>query len=176
MAKIIIGAGAGASLMAIVMTTIVPQITNFEGTKTVAYKDIGGILTVCSGHTGPDVTVKKVYTPSQCANLTQADAQKAASGVLKVSPQLLYHPMVLAAAVSFSYNVGVGTYAQSTVAKLFNEGQFVNGCNYLINYKYADGKVSQGLLDRRMKERTLCLSTLTPKGLNDVGLAPIAGK
>lgn len=167
-----IGAGAGASLMAVVMSVVVPQIQSLEGSKVLAYRDLGGVLTVCSGHTGPDVTVGKVYSPTQCSALTKADTEKAAAGVLKVSPQLLYHPFVLAAAISFSYNVGVGTYQQSTVAKLFNEGQFTNGCNYLVNYKYVDGKVSQGLLNRRIQERTLCLSTLTPKGLNDVGLAP----
>lgn len=166
---IAIGAGAGASLMAIVMQTAVPAIQGFEGTKSQAYKDIGGILTVCTGHTGPDVVVGKVYDPATCAKLTQQDAQKAASGVLKFSPQLIYHPLVLAAAISFSYNVGVGTYDKSSVASNFNTGNFVAGCNALLKYSYAGGNYSSGLYNRRVQEQAICLSTLTPKGVLNVG-------
>lgn len=167
-AHIAVGAGAGASLMAIVMTTIVPQIQSLEGTKSQAYRDIGGVLTVCSGHTGPDVVVGKVYQPSECASLTSQDAQKAASGVLKVSPQLIYHPLVLASAVSFSYNVGVGDYTRSSVATNFNNGNFLAGCSALLKYTYVDGKFNQGLANRRQQEYAICVSSLTPKGLNNV--------
>lgn len=162
MAKTVISAGAGASLAAIVMMTVVPHIQTFEGTKFTAYKDIAGVLTVCSGHTGTDVVVNKIYTSSQCANLTQSDAEKAASGVLKVSPHLLYHPMQLASAVSFSYNVGVGTYGKSSVAAEFNQGNFTAACNDLLKYTLVAGKPSIGLENRRKQEQIMCLSTLTP--------------
>lgn len=171
-----IGAGAGASLMAIVMNIANPQIANLEGTRYQAYKDIGGVLTVCNGHTGPDVSVEKVYSPSECQSLTAQDAQKAASGVLRTSPQLLYHPMQLAAAVSFSYNVGVGTYDKSSVARDFNTGNFYTACNDLMKYTYVDGKYSTGLANRRAQELAICLSTLTPKGLTNVGLDPQSSK
>lgn len=171
-AKVSVGTGAGATLMALVMTTVVPQLQSLEGTRNQAYRDIGGILTVCTGHTGADVVVGKVYTDQQCSVLTSQDASKAAQGVLKVSPHLIYHPMQLAAAISFSYNVGVGTYEKSTVATKFNSGDFVGACNYLVNYKYADGKVSVGLVNRRAQEQAVCLSTLTPKGLSNVQSSP----
>lgn len=163
-----IGAGSGAALMVVVMGVVTPQLQAFEGTRYQAYHDLGGVLTVCTGHTGPDVVVGKVYTPAQCATLTQEDAQKAANGVLKVSPHLIWHPMQLAAAVSFSYNVGVGTYEKSTVAELFNEGNFVGACNYLLKYDHIGTKVDAGLLDRRKKEQAICLSTLTAKGMANV--------
>lgn len=159
----LIGAGVGASLMSLVMGYVVPVIQAEEGTKYTPYHDVGGVLTVCSGHTGPDVVIKK-YSPKECADLTEGDANKAAAGVLKVSPQLLYHPFVLASAISFSYNVGVGSYDKSSVARAFNTGNFVAGCNDLLKYDMADGKFNQGLHNRRVEERTLCLSTLTPTG------------
>lgn len=161
--KTTVSASTGAALMAIVMLTAAPKIATLEGTKYTAYQDIGGVLTVCSGHTGPDVSVGKVYTPDQCANLTEQDAQKAASGVLKISPHLLYHPMQLAAAISFSYNVGVGTYDKSSVANQFNLGNFTSACNDLLKYTFVNGKYSVGLANRRKQEQTLCLSTLTVK-------------
>lgn len=167
-AHVAVGAGAGASLMAIVMTTIVPQIQTLEGTRSQAYRDIGGVLTVCSGHTGPDVVVGKVYNPSQCAALTSEDASKASVGVLKVSPQLIYHPLVLASAVSFSYNVGVTTYAKSSVASNFNSGNYVAGCSALLKYTLVDGKFNQGVANRRQQEYIICMASLTPKGLINV--------
>jgi lysozyme len=169
MRNMAIGAGLGAAVMSAVMGVVVPQIQDFEGTKLQTYHDVRGILTVCSGHTGPDVVVGKVYTKEQCSALTQEDAKKAASGVLAVSPQLLYHPMQLAAAISFSYNVGTGTYGKSSVASNFNNGNFIEGCNSLLKYTNAGGKFVQGLYNRRVVEHTICLSTLTPKGLKSVG-------
>ena len=161
----LLGAGAGASLMALVMGFVVPQIRGEEGTRYRAYQDVASVLTVCSGHTGPDVVVNKVYTPAQCDDLTEQDAGKAAQGVLKVSPHLLYHPLILAAAVSFSYNVGVGAYDRSSVARDFNAGNFIMGCNDLLKYVYAGNTYSTGLYSRRVQERKICMSSLTPSGV-----------
>jgi lysozyme len=84
--------------------------------------------------------------------------------------------MQLAAAISFSYNVGVGTYDKSTVASKFNSGDFIGACNYLVNYKYVNGVVSPGLVNRRAQEQAICLSTLTPKGLANVESTTNSGK
>lgn len=159
------GTGAGAALMAIVMTVTTPAVQKSEGTVYSPYHDQVGVLTVCTGHTGPDIVVGRVYSPDQCKALTEKDLAVAAQGVLKVSPQLIYHPYVLASAVSFSYNVGVGTYDKSSVARDFNKGNFALGCKDLLKYVYAGDKIDKGLVNRRAREEALCLSTLTPKGL-----------
>ena len=164
----IIAGGAGAGLLAVALNVATPEITTFEGMERKAYRDVVGVLTVCAGHTGPDIVVGKVYSDEECKKLTMADAAKAAIGVLKVSPHLLWHPMQLAAAISFSYNVGAGTYAKSSVARLFNEGRFIEACNFLPKYKYAGGKVWTGLVNRRAREQEICLSTLTKEGMKDV--------
>jgi lysozyme len=148
-----IGAVVSAALI-----TAVPLITKFEGTRYRAYPDIGQVLTICSGHTGPDVVVNKVYSPKECQALTVRDATIAAQGVLKYSPQLAGHKYILAAAISFSYNVGVGTYERSSVRRDFDRGDFVAGCNDLLKYDIAGGKHSKGLHSRRVEERQLCLT------------------
>lgn len=163
--RTIVTTGAGGSLIAIAIAAILPNIQQFEGTKNVPYKDIANVLTVCTGHTGPDVVPNKFYPASQCAKLTTDDLTKAAKGVLVTSPQLAYHTMQLAAAISFSYNVGVGTYSKSSVAKDFNSGDFKQACSDLLKYTYAGGKFSQGLANRRNYEYKICISTLTPGGL-----------
>jgi len=166
----VVSATAAAAVLGAAITTIVPQIQVFEGTRNVAYRDLGGVLTVCSGHTGPDVVVNKVYTSSECSALTSEDTVKAAQGVLKVSPQLQYHPLQLAAAISFSYNVGVGTYDKSSVARDFNKGDFGQACTDLLKYTYIGDTYNEGLFNRRKQEYAICISTLTPEGLSNVSL------
>lgn len=166
--KTIVAGGAGASLVAIAVAAILPHIQQEEGTKNVPYRDIVGVLTVCTGHTGPDVVPNKFYPASQCAQLTQQDLNKAASGVLKYTPTLRYHPLQLASAISFSYNIGIGAYGTSSVARDFNNGEFKTACQDMLKYTYAGGKYSQGLANRRNQEYTICVSTLTPQGLANV--------
>ena len=159
--RVAVGAGAGAVLSALVVTTSLPIVDRWEGNVSIPYKDIVGVLTVCRGHTGPDVVVKKVYNDSECDELTKKDINKAIAGVLKVSPHLLWHPMQLVAATSFSFNVGTGTYAMSSVAREFNAGNFQAGCQALKLYTKAGGKFVQGLANRREHEYAVCVSTLT---------------
>ena len=160
--------GGTAGMIAVALGVATPQIKEFEGRRNIPYYDIVKVLTVCDGHTGPDIKIGKQYSDAECDELTTAEVTKFASGVLKVSPQLAWHPMQLAAAISFSYNVGTGTYAKSSVARLFNEGKFIEACNFLPKYVYAGGKVVNGLAIRRGKEQTICLSTLTVGGMKNV--------
>lgn len=161
------GAGAGAVLTALLMNTVTPLLNRVEGVRHVPYYDVVHVLTVCVGHTGPDVRVKHVYSQPECDALTEKDTEKAAAGVLKVSPQLEYHPMQLAAAISFSYNVGIGGYAHSSVARNFNAGNYKAGCKALFKYEYAKGRYIQGLANRRQQEYKVCMSSMTPKGMPD---------
>ena len=156
--------GAGAGLVALALGIATPEIKEFEGRRNTPYYDIVKVLTVCDGHTGKDVTVGKVYSDAECDAITLEDAKEHAEGVLAVNPHLAWHPMQLAAAISFAYNVGVSRYKKSSIARLFNEGKFVEACNFFPRYVYAGGKVVKGLVNRRGREKEICLSTLTAGG------------
>lgn len=166
--KIAAGAGAGAGLMAIVLSIANPQLDGLEGVRSRAYKDIGGVLTICRGHTGPDVVVGQVLNVEQCNKLDTKDLETAASAVLKYSPHLLWHPMQLAASISFTYNVGQDAYAKSSVRSNFDTGNFQAGCSAMLKYVLVNGQYSQGVNNRRHKEYDVCTSTLTPSGLANV--------
>ena len=146
---------------AMVAAMVLPIIQQFEGTVYKPYKDINGIPTVCSGHTSPTVIPNKVYSAAECLNLTQRDIDSVEAGVLKFSPNLRNHEMQLVAAVSFSYNVGVGAYDRSSVAYNFNKGNYVEGCKALLKYSYAGNRFIQVLYNRRKQEYNICMSTLT---------------
>lgn len=161
-------AAGSAGLLALAVAIATPGIQSSEGRRNVAYYDIAKVLTVCDGHTGRDIVVKRVYSDSECNAMTTADAAKAAKGVTDVSPQLIFHPYVLASMISFTYNLGAGTYAKSSIARLMNKGEFYAGCSMLPLYNHAGGRVVRGLTIRRNKEKDLCLSTLTPSGLGSL--------
>lgn len=149
----VVGGGGVAAAIAL----IVPFIAQHEGHVTIPYKDIGGVLTVCDGHTGRDIVVKRVYTDQECQQLLDKDVQTATDGVLKVSPELANKPYVLASTISFSYNLGVGTYQRSSVARDFKSGQYKLGCTDMLKYIYAAGKYNKGLANRRQAEYTICM-------------------
>ena len=44
-----------------------------EGTYLYAYKDPGGVLTVCTGHTGTDIVRGQRYSLEQCKALLEKD-------------------------------------------------------------------------------------------------------
>lgn len=164
----------GGGILALALSLAVPQIEKFEGLRHRTYPDIGGILSICYGHTGPDVRVNTYYSTDKCYTIAQQDATKAADAIIVKSPILAQHPYQLAAAISFAYNVGVANYDKSSVAKDFNAGKLPQGCNDLMKYTYAGGKYSEGLYNRRKAEYAICMKGLTNASVSSP--APSAGK
>lgn len=148
---------AGAGGIAAAIALAVPFIAQWEGHRSQAYRDVAGVLTVCEGHTGPDIIANHVYSPAECTALRIADVKIAVDGVLKVTPILEDKPYLLAAAVSFSYNVGISTYGRSSVARDFNTRHYAQGCKDLLKYVYAGGKFVKGLANRRGAEYVVCM-------------------
>lgn len=151
--KIVAGSAGG---IAAAIALITPFIQQHEGYVPRPYKDIGGVISVCNGHTGPDI-IFKTYTRAECNALTDKDIQSAAVFILKTTPGLDKRPKVLAATVSFTYNLGDGAYARSSVARDFKLGQFKLGCTDMLKYTYVGKTYSQGLANRRNAEYQICM-------------------
>lgn len=64
-------------------------------------------------------------------------------------------------AISFSYNVGAKAFCNSTLVKKWNAGDYAGGCNEVSRWVYVKGRKVQGLVNRREKERQLCLGNMT---------------
>lgn len=62
------------------------------------------------------------------------------------------------AAIQLSYNIGQTAFCKSTVVKRWNAGDYAGGCEAFLMWNRAGGKVVQGLVNRRQKERALCLA------------------
>jgi lysozyme len=134
-----------------------------EGLRQVAYYDPPGILTVCRGHTGPDVDPKKVYSLAECDKFLTDDMRKAVEAVDRCAPGLPEN--VLAAFGDATFNLGpviACDTTRSTAARLLKAGRLGEACAQLPRWSKAKvGGVLvslPGLEKRRQQEMTLCLS------------------
>ena len=129
-------------------------ISEFEGTRLVAYTDPIGIWTIGFGHTGPDVNPNMRITSSDAVRLLYDDmleADKAIDELVEVP--LRENPR--AALISFIFNVGRNAFRGSTMLKLLNRGDYVAASSQFPRWNKAGGVVLPGLVKRRSAERKL---------------------
>lgn len=152
--------GSGAITIAAVM---LGNADGLEGRRYYAYQDVVGVWTVCDGHTGTDIRRGHRYTDKECDNLLKADLRKVANTIDPLIKVRIPEP-TRAALYSFTYNVGSGAFASSTLLKKLNNGDQVGACEELRRWVYAGGMKWKGLMNRRNMERSLCLAD----GANDL--------
>jgi lysozyme len=148
----------------------VAVLLTLEGTVLVGYHDRidpPGVNTVCTGHI-EDVHIGDRYTRIECKDMLAKDLPRYEAMVQRC----IHVPMPdyrHAAILSFTYNVGGGKPAThnrpakgglcgSSVARKLNAGDVKGGCNALLLYDRANGKIIPGLERRRKAERIMCLS------------------
>jgi len=147
---------AGAIAVASMLITGPTGNDGLEGMRSVPYKDVVGVKTVCFGHTGADIIPWKHYSDAECKSILEADLQKVAK---QIDPYIT-KPIPVAtrgALYSFAYNVGARSFQTSTLLRKINTGDTKGACDALRNWTYAGGKKWQGLVNRREIEREVCL-------------------
>jgi GH24 family phage-related lysozyme (muramidase) len=133
-----------------------------EGYRSYAYYDPPGVLTVCAGHTGPDVKKDVFYSKPQCDALLEKDAMGAVKQVDACVPDA---PMtVLVAFGDAAFNLGpkiACDKANSTAARLLAAKDWVGACQQLPRWDKARimGVLVPlpGLTKRRADEMNYCL-------------------
>lgn len=149
--KLIAKIGAGA------VAALVPLVMYFEGTVNKTYADPIGILTACTGHTGPELKQGQTFTPAQCEEMLNQDLLKHADDIDCIKTPLTTGQKV--AFISFGFNVGKQKLCGSTLAKKANAGDVHGACDELRRWTLAGGKELPGLVKRREAERSICLRT-----------------
>lgn len=138
-------------------TVAVGLVGGFEGLRTQAYKDPVGIPTICFGET-LGVRMGDRKTPEECKNMLELRLEGFFGGAVACVPRLATQaPERIAAHVSLAYNIGVGAYCQSTVARRANAGDWIGSCDAFLMWNKAKGIPLPGLARRRAEERRLCL-------------------
>lgn len=125
--------------------------TGWEGVRFMPYRDVAGVLTVCVGHTGPDIVPGKVYTKDECAALFQADLERVVDVPLSscLHPPAPLAPEVVAAVRDWTFNVGGGAACKSTLVAKLNAGDTAGACEEFRRWVNAGGRVIYGLQVRR---------------------------
>ncbi|HBS5744947.1 TPA: lysozyme [Klebsiella pneumoniae] len=155
MRKKLIGVIAGGGGAIAIASVMLGNADGLEGRRYYAYQDVVGVWTVCDGHTGTDIRHGHLYTDRECDSLLKADLQKVASAIDPLIKVRIPDP-TRAALYSFTYNVGSGAFASSTLLKKLNAGDVPGACKELQRWTYAGGKQWKGLITRREIEREVC--------------------
>lgn len=126
-----------------------------EGFRDKAYDDGIGVQTLGFGTTegvkrGDTITVERALVR------LGADVDKYAQAVKRCAPVPMYQ-YEFDAATALTYNIGIGAFCGSTVAKRFNAGDYKGACDAFLMWDKAGGKRLRGLTKRREDERRLCL-------------------
>jgi len=150
-------------LVGTVSAAAIAGIVTFEGMRTHAYLDLGGVPTVCVGHTGKDVDMAKVYTNDECRRILVKDIQQHNTGILECIKVPIKQEEYDAYTI-FAFNVGINAFCTSRANQLLSAGRHADACRALATsanggpaWSYVNGKYVAGLQRRRQYERDLCL-------------------
>lgn len=140
-----------------VMAAAIALVSAWEGVRTVAYRDIVGIPTVCFGETR-GVKMGDRYTMEECRAMLGDALVEFETGMRKclTNPDTIPDKSYVAF-LSLSYNIGTGAFCGSTVARRANAGDIRGACNAIPAWNKAGGKVVTGLVNRRAEEQKICL-------------------
>lgn len=152
--RLLAAAGGGALTLAMIL---LGGPDGLEGRRYVPYRDVAGVLTVCDGHTGPDIVSNKTYSDSECDSLLREDLKpvQAAVDSLVTVPLSDYQR---AALYSFSFNIGTDAFSRSSLLKKLNAGDNTGVCSEMRRWVFAGGRKWRGLMKRRETERALCMA------------------
>lgn len=126
-----------------------------EGCKLTSYQDSVGRWTIGYGHT-EDVHEGMTWTQAQCDAALLGDLSAAAGSV----NALLNVPVTqdqFDALCDFTFNLGEGNLARSTLLRLLNDGEPRLAADQFLRWVYAGGHILPGLVKRRTAERDLFL-------------------
>ncbi len=159
----------GAIIGATAATIVLTMVPKWEGTEYKTYRDLGGVLTYCTGAT-EDAVWGRTYTPAQCRAQLDRDLAHHAEGMMAC----IKVPLSTGQKVAFTditYNIGIAGFCNSSMARKTNAGDPLGGCNALLLWDKVQGKAIRGLTLRRQAERAICVQgiavlTTPPKELS----------
>jgi len=133
-------------------------LKSFEQCRLSAYRDSAGIPTIGWGHTGPEVTMALTCSQDQADRWLVLDVQHSVDTCDANAPKNLTQNQ-FDALVVFTFNVGVGAEAHSTLLAKLKAGDMAGAADEFLKWDHAGGVVVPGLTRRRQAERALFLTT-----------------
>lgn len=154
---------AGPVSEAETLKVAVPFIAAEEGERTTAYLDIVGVPTICFGSTR-GVRIGMTKTHEECLALLSDEVaefrEKLHTFFTSTTINTRLTPHRDAAYTSTAFNCGIAAIGNSTATRRLNAGNIAGGCEALTWWNSAGGRVVRGLVGRRARERSLCMTGL----------------
>ena len=137
-------------------------IKHFEGYRETPYKCSAGYYTVGYGHLITRDSVlpsswNRTFSSGEIDDLLRADLQRFELGVLRMLRPVQPSQSIFDCFVSFSFNLGLGTFQRSTVRSAFKRGDKKRAAEVLLKYCWAGGRKLKGLIRRRIAEHALLM-------------------
>lgn len=130
-------------------------IKRFEGFRGQQYTDVAGFLTIGYGHRiVPPETFPNGISEPQAAAILAGDVSQAERAVSSMVDVALTQGQ-FDALVDFTFNLGAGRLAKSTLLRSLNAGRYDAAAEQLLLWDLAAGVVNLGLKARREAELRL---------------------
>lgn len=135
-------------------------IKHHEGVRNKPYRCPAGLWTVGVGHLIGDgkslpADWNRTFTQEEIDGILKRDLNRFELGVCKMLPNVQLKQCEFDALVSFSFNLGLGTFQRSTIRQALLRGDKKTAMESLVKYCKAGGKILKGLQNRRLDERRL---------------------
>lgn len=136
------------------------MLAHHEGVRTKPYKCPAGLWTIGIGHLiGDGKTLppewNRTFTLKEIYDLLAQDVHRFERGVERLLPNVKLSQGEYDCLVSFSFNLGLGTFQRSTIRQALMRGDKIAAMQSLRKYNKAGGKVLKGLDNRRKDEEAL---------------------
>ena len=118
------------------------------------YQDSAGFWTAGYGHKMQDGDPRVPITQDEADSLFVIDIDMTADGVARLISAPL-RQWQFDALVSFSFNLGCGSLAMSTLRRLVNAGQYDKAVTEFQRWNLAAGVASPGITKRRLAEASM---------------------
>ena len=132
----------------------VDSIMQFEDCRVAVYRDIAGYPTAGCGHLVTDGThrIGQTLTKDQIRDLFVEDLAPTVACVNRGIGDAKTNQGQFDAFVSLTFNIGCTRFLGSTALKCHKRGDSACAMQGISAWKYAGGKVSKGLINRRAAE------------------------
>lgn len=131
-------------------------IKEFEGLRLEAYKCSSDKWTIGYGHTS-NVRKGQVINELCAETFLTIDVQKCEYAI-NTSVTVPLNQNQFDSLVSLIFNVGVAAFRKSTLLEKLNNSDYTGASDEFDKWIYSKKKISQGLINRRKKEKDLFVS------------------
>lgn len=146
-------------------------IKRFEGLRLKSYQDSIGKWTIGYGTTvinKQPVVADMIITIEQAEAYLLSDLSADHAASVKRNTRALITQSMFDALACFTYNVGSGNFAKSTLLKDLNASKYLDAAAGFLQWDKADGVVLAGLTKRRIAEKDLFLADGIPNSAGEL--------